>query len=237
MDNQPVFNNKIPWVFYIAGLILGLALTFAATWADLEAAFYGFDRVGGERLGSLNCPILMGANETSSFSIAITNSTERKVSPTIKTDVSTRAVPASTFNPITVEAGETKKMEWAIGPENIDLGRFIFVRAWMYAGYPLKDRENTCGVLVLPIPGSGTAYTWGITVLSILGMGSGLYLINRSQKLNARKKMEFVRLMFMTVIVAAGLIVSFSGVWLLAILLLAVALLMCVISLGSMVRA
>ncbi|MCQ3936551.1 MAG: hypothetical protein DPW18_05820 [Chloroflexi bacterium] len=230
MKNQAQ-KKSLYLTFYIAGVVFGLALTLAATWADLEAAFYGFDHTGGDRMNTLQCPILMGADETGSFSVEITNTTDRSLSPTIKTDVSTARAPVSTYNPIKLEAGETRRLEWTIGPENVDLGRFILVRAWMYAAYPIKDKENTCGVMVLPLPGSGMVYTWGVVALSLLGMGGGLFLLRKAQS-PERGGMDLSRMGALAVIVIAGLVISFMGNWLAGVLVLVLSLLISVISIG-----
>ena len=78
-------------LFYI-GALLGLTLTALAAWADLEAAAYGFDHTGGEGLSALSCPILMTANETGTFSVKVTNPTQGKLSPSIKTDITMHLV-------------------------------------------------------------------------------------------------------------------------------------------------
>jgi hypothetical protein len=50
---------------------------------------------------------------------------------------------------------ESATLTKKIGAENVDLDRFIFVKALMYAAYPLPDQEATCGVFILPMRGSG----------------------------------------------------------------------------------
>jgi hypothetical protein len=90
-------KTTLSFILYVVGLIAGLALTLMATWGDLEAAFYGFDRTGGLRLSSMSCPIVMNDTETSSFTIKINNSSDRNLSPSVKTDVSSRIAPISSY--------------------------------------------------------------------------------------------------------------------------------------------
>lgn len=223
------------FIIYLIGIVAGLALTLIATWGDLEAAFYGFDRTGGLRLSSLSCPILMSNTETSNFSIKIKNSTDKKVSPSVKTDISSPIAPISSYENILLEPGETKKLEYALTPENIDLNRFIFARAWVYASYPLPDREATCGVLILPIPVRGSVITWGLVLLSILGMGVGLYMQNQVDG-QERGDWKFSRSGLIAIIVVFGLLVSYLGVWLFGVLTLVLALLLSVISIGHSIK-
>lgn len=228
-------KNIFSFTIYLVGIIAGLALTLIATWGDLEAAFYGFDRTGGLRLSSLSCPILMSNTETSSFSIKIKNSADRTLSPSVKVDVSSLIAPISNYESILLEVGETKKLSWEIGPENIDLNRFIFARAWVYASYPLRDREATCGVLVLPLPVSGNIVTWILTLLSLLGMGIGLYMQKQAEGQNG-SGMHAQRFVLLAGIVLIGLISAYLGNWLLGVLTVALASLVSVISITHSVK-
>jgi len=229
MQNQTSRTN-VYFIMYVIGALLGLTLTVLATWADVEAAFYGFARTGGNQMNTMSCPLLMTSHETSTFSITVSNRTDGNLAPSVKADISTRTAPISSYEPIQLAPGETKKMEWSIGPENQDLGRFIFARAWVYAAYPQPDLENTCGIFILPLPGSGTFYAWAMIVLSLAGMAYGLY--------GFRKSSPNVALpVFLAVTVIAGLLINFTGIWLAAVLVLVVSLLVSVIALGQAVRS
>ena len=234
MENQKR-KKSFYFILYLVGVIAGLGLTLLATWGDLEAAFYGFDRVGSLRLSSLSCPILMSANETSSFSIKIKNSLDRKLAPSIKTDVSSSIVPITTYESTVLQPGETKKMEWAIGPENIDLGRFIFIRVWTYASYPQPDRESTCGVVIHPFGINGNIFTWGFVALSILGGGLGLYGMKQIDESNG-SGMKMSRTTLLAIVALIGLVNSFIGIWLIGVVILALALLISVVSAGFSVK-
>lgn len=229
------FLNGIPYlILFILGVTAGVLFTLLATWADLEASYYGFDRTGGARLSSLSCPILMTRTETTNLSIRLSNSTEKKVSPSIKVDLSSPITPFSSIEEAILEPGESKRLSWQIGPENIDLGRFVFARVWTYAAYPLKDQEATCGVFVLSLPGRGIFYAWGLVLLSLLGMGLGL-LGMRQQKDPARNA-DFERASFLSLVTTLGLFVSYMGWWLAGVLVIVLAFLVIVISIGYSIR-
>lgn len=228
-------KNIFSFTIYLVGIIAGLALTLIATWGDLEASFYGFDRTGGVRLSSLSCPILINTSETSSFSIKVKNSTDRSLSPSVKTDVSSPIATISSYESIVLAPGETKKMEFALTPENIDLNRFIFARAWVYASYPLPDRESTCGILVLPLPIRGSIVTWSLLLLSLLGMGIGVYMQKQVEG-QMGSGMRVPRYAFLAILVVIGLIASYMGIWLMGVVMLALALLVSVISIGHSIK-
>ncbi|MBL8050238.1 MAG: hypothetical protein JNM46_03370 [Anaerolineales bacterium] len=223
------------FILYLIGVIAGLSVTLLATWGDLEAAFYGFDRVGGSRMSSLSCPILMSDNETSSFSIKINNSLDRNLAPSVKIDISAPSAPISSYESVLLLPGESKKLEWQIGPENIDLGRFIFARVWTYAAYPQPDREGTCGIVIYPFQISGKILTSILVALSLFGTGIGLYGLKQSGSLEG-SGMKTSRYNLVAIIMFVGLINSFIGIWLIGVLVLAVSLLLGVISAGFSVK-
>lgn len=228
---KQTFGTPFFIAFFIFGAFLGLALVFFATWGDLESAFYGFDRTGGEPFSTLRCPVLMTATETSSFSVKVTNNTGKKINPSLIADISTPILMDVSNTPFPLMPGETKSMKWNIGPQNIDLERFIFVRAWLHGGFPMPDKESTCGVYILFLPGKGVYYTWGMIVLGLLGMGGGLFAL-RKVPVPERGGGTVGRLSVLAVIILIGLLVTYTGFWLGGVVDLVFAFLMIMISLG-----
>jgi hypothetical protein len=238
---EAIMENNKPKIylflaFHIVGALLGLTLTLLATWADLESVYYAYDFRASAQFSGMNCPILMSANETNSFSAKITNTTDKKLSPSIKTEISSRLLPVSSLEFVELEPGESKTLEWTIGPENIDLKYFIFAKVLVYASYPIPNREATCGVFIVDLPTNGTVITWAMVVLSLLGMGSGLYGLNRFQG-RTQSGADVPRpIVFLSIVVIAGLITSFMGWWMPGVLIIAVTLLFIGIALGIIIN-
>ena len=229
--NKQTSKTHIYMALYIFGAFLGLLLIFLSTWADLESSFYGFDRTGGSPFTTLRCPVIMTPTETSSFSVRVTNTADRRIAPSLIADISTPLVMNASTENLTLEPGESRRLSWAVGPENIDLKRFIFARAWLHAAYPLPDRESTCGIYILFLPGKGIYYTWGAVFLSIFGMGYGLYMMRREE--NPEKDNDVIsRLTLLAAIVLIGFVFVYTGFWLGGILILVLAFLLVVISIG-----
>lgn len=229
------FKKPISIAAFLLGALGGLTLIFFATWADLESTFYGFDNTGGEPLGALSCPIFMTKTETSSFSVKVVNETEKQIFPSVVTNVSTPATMEKNNDPLTLESGAAQTLTWEIGPQNIDLGRFIFVRAWVRGGYPMKDKENTCGVYILPLAGKGIYYSWGLALICLLGLGIGLYGVYQSQSPARRGHGVFTQLLFFTVVIVIGLISVHISFWLLGVLTLVVSILLTLLFAGASV--
>ena len=222
-------------VLYTLGALISLTLAVISTWTDLEAAFYGFARRGSHPLQSLRCPVFLNTNETGIVSVKISNTTERKLSPSVRAEFSTATVSVSTLESVELAPGESKTVEWTIGPDNIDLKRFIFSSVYTFASYPLRDRESTCGTFVVNLPIPGGVILWLMIVLGLGGMGGGLFLLNQSKPLSDRLEKTLRPLTFLTIVIGLALLVSLAGLWVQAVLLLAVTLITLVIVVNYLV--
>lgn len=234
MQNQSKSYNQF-FIMFAFGVLSGLVLITLATWADLEAAYYGFSRRASTPLSGFSCPVLMTATETNTVSLKLKNTTDGKISPTILVETSSPVAAFETTENLELAAGESTIAEWAVGPENLDLKRFIFAKALVYSSYPFPDRETTCGIYVLNLPGNGTIFTWGLVILSLLGMGIGLYGVHQFQGPVKRGADTFKQLLFLAIVVLFGFLSIYIGSWLLGILVLVVSILFVFISTGIVV--
>jgi hypothetical protein len=221
MNNPESSTNRF-LLLYIVGALLTLSVAVIATWSDLEAAFYGFDRRGSPPLQTLRCPVLLNSNETGVVSVKVSNPTDRKLSPAIRAEFSTPAIPLASLESVELGPGESKTVDWTIGPENIDLKRFIFSSAYVYASYPLPDREATCGTFVMDLPIPGSVMLYLVILLGLAGMGGSWFMLKRSQMQSNRLEKTLRPLTFLTIVLVLLLAVSLAGWWVQAVLLLTV---------------
>jgi len=219
---------------YIVGAIIGLYLVVVSAWADMEAAFYGFSRLADMGLDGFSCPVLMTRDETSSVSLKVSNTTDNSISPVIKTEISTSMVIQEFQESLELAPGESKKLSWSVGPENIDLGNFIFAKTLMFSAYPFPNRETTCGIFIVDLPGNGWVILSILLVLSLLGMGWGLYEMNKVNDATKWVTGHVRPMAFLSFMIVLGFVASFLGGWVPSILILAIIVLMIVILLGSL---
>lgn len=219
---------------FLLGTALGLFLIVTATWADMESTFYGFDRLASAGLGGFNCPAWMTREETREIALNISNTTEGPINPSVKAEISTPVLQEEFVEHIQLAPGESKKLQWVVGPENIDLRHFIFAKVLVYSAYPLPSRETTCGIYIIDLPGSSKVILPILVGVSLLGMGWGMYRMNKWGQSNIWLSKNIRSLSFLTLLVALGVIVALTSAWMLSVLLLALALLMIMILLSAL---
>jgi hypothetical protein len=218
---------------YVIGAATGLFLILTVTWADMEAASYGFSRLADPGLDGFNCPTWMTREETSRIALNISNTTDGPIRPAVRTMISTPIIHKESVENVLLAPGESKKLEWEVGAGNIDLKHFIFAKAVVYAAYPLPSRETTCGIYIIDLPGRGGVILPVLIGLSLLGLGWGLYGIRKwgHPKGWLSKNNRF--LTFLAVLVGLGFVASLMSGWLPGVIVLVLVLLVITIQIGS----
>lgn len=152
MKNNNFSSPRTSLLIFTLGIILTATLAAGLVWAGLEAEFYGFDKLGDDRIENLSCPPLMTQNETTVIRASFRNPTDKDIQPMVRADISTRSVTHSERELLPIAVGQTETVEWDISSENVDLGRFVFARVYRYPTYQLRMAQATCGILVLDVP-------------------------------------------------------------------------------------
>ena len=218
-------KSALLYIVFSASYLLGLMLIGIAAWGDYESTSYGFPRRANTQLGGLYCPILMTRNETATIALRVTNSTDQLRHPSIRTEFSAQFDRPSSIDSVDLAPGETKQLEWTVGPENVDLGNFILASVQVYAFYPIPTSQSTCGIFIVDLPGRGMTIYIALSVVSLIGLGWGLYSIRRSGFSNGRMANIRSALFLLTGLIVAGFILSFLGAWLPSAVVLVVAVL------------
>lgn len=219
---------------YGIGAAAGLFLIVVSTWADFESSSYDFPRLASAGLAGLHCPILMTPDETSQISLDVSNPTGNRISPSIRTQISTPLLPEEFLEDVQLTPGETKRLEWTVDNANMDMGYFIFAKVLLFSAYPIPSREATCGILILDLPGTGKMIVPILAGLSLIGMVWGLHSISRFSTSEAWLKKHRSTMSFLSILIGLGLIFSFRGGWIPSLLVLVVSLLLIIILLSSL---
>jgi hypothetical protein len=204
---------------FVVGIFLGIALSAIAVWGDLEASLFDTSIRGDEAL-AIKCPVMLTTKEEAgTVSAAFTNSLSRPVTFTIRTNISQGYVTLikKINSKLHLAPGETQILKWPVNPDDAAYGRFILVRVYRSAKYPLPSRDGACGILVVDLPYlSGNQIFAFILATSLLGMGGGLGLWVVVNRPLSRPKRDVARAMgVLAGCVLGGMIASLSGRWLL----------------------
>ena len=217
---------------YLFGILLGMSLAVMATWADFEAAFYGFSKRAQVPFSGLSCPILMTRDETQTVRVKFTNTSGQPVTPSIQTELSTTLEPDAKLEFFDLAPGESLQVERTINVENIDLGRFVFAKALVFSAYPIPDQENTCGVYILSTHGNGTVILIVASIVSVISIAAGSFLLSRDSLPLKRMRPLF----FIALVTVLAMFFSFLGWWIQASLMLTLVILTIFITVSILIR-
>ncbi|HKY52882.1 MAG TPA: hypothetical protein VJM08_01200 [Anaerolineales bacterium] len=200
-------------LFYILAVITGLFLIMISTWGDMEADSYGFPRRANAPLNGLACPMLLTRNETGVIALNVSNPTDRLLHPSARTEISAAFEPEVSVESFELAPGASKRLAWSLKPENIVLGNFILANVQVYATYPIPNREKTCGILVMDLPGTGNMIVTALAIFTAIGLAFGLYSMSKSGLPKAKGSNIWNGILFLSVLIVTGLIFSFIGSW------------------------
>jgi hypothetical protein len=106
----------------------------------------------------------------------------------------------------------------------------------VYASYPIPNREATCGTFIMDLPMGGTAFLILMVTLSLTGIGSGLYMLNRINQRSERTEMNLRPMYFLAILILTALIVSFMGWWIQSIVMIVISVLTAVVLLNLILK-
>jgi len=216
-------------VLFWVGVLLGMALAAGAVWADIEATFYGFSKMGDKPL-NLRCPIFVTAAEPGEIASSFKNPTEKQMQIMARTDVSGHGGIRTANTTVTLAPGEKKELRWPVTSEDVNLGFFILAKVSSFPAYPFPFRESMCGMLFIRTTAlSGNQIFVLLVVASLVSMAAGLVLWQVSNKpLRGRTISATWAMRVLAAIVVIGMFVAFQGWWAVGIITIVLMVLMIV---------
>jgi hypothetical protein len=220
------FRVSSIFIFSI-GILLGLSLTAAAVWGDIEAHWFDatLSRLREVRLTTLRCPVMITANETGIVSAAFKNPLDRPVELKIRTHVSQYLTLMREENSsLHLEPGKTQKLRWKVTSDDVLYEHLILVKVLQLHRNSFPMRLGSCGILVVDLPFlTGNQIVALTLTCSLLGMIGGLVLWIASNRPIIERKLRKARAMGMMAIgVVVGLAASLPGWWMAGLLALAI---------------
>jgi hypothetical protein len=215
-ESKKKLYRRLGIILFIAGSLVGLVLFVLLNWAYFEAYFYfGYAAPADKTLTSLHCPLLMTTSDQGEVSIRISNDSDRDLEPPVRIELSYMGAATSDKVGYALKAGETRLINWPVSSEQMVFGHLVMARAYVYRVYTLPSYVDTCGTVMLDLPGlSGTA-VFVIAMLFItacMSAGWALWLMGTRPTKTEWLVMTRAMVLF-TIAVVLGLLGGLLGWW------------------------
>jgi hypothetical protein len=188
---------------------------------------YGFIKFNYPRLYSLSCQVLMPTQDREPVKIRLHNTLTRELSYFVEAQFSSPSLWETDDQRLVLQPGESRKLAWEVGKENVDLGFFIFARVFTSATTAHGMLESTCGTLVLNLPFKGGPTIYYAMILAVvISMAIGLWLwFHYRDRSQPPSSIYSSWMIFISAVVIIGIASSFFNFWFVAIVMILLALL------------
>ena len=221
MQNKKKLFRNLGIIFFYTGILVGMVIFILMNWANFEAYFYfGYFPPADKTLTTLRCPLLMTPSDIEAVTINITNDTDRDLSPLIRTEISSLGTTRSEEANYLLAAGETSKLSWTVTSADMVFGHLVLARVYVYRVFTLPSQADTCGTVVVDLPGLTGIQLFVIALafsLACMGAGWGLWL-GGSRPLQTEGVIARRAMTIFTVIVLLGILAGCFGWWIVGVL-------------------
>ncbi|HBY08395.1 MAG TPA: hypothetical protein DEH22_11610 [Chloroflexi bacterium] len=218
-------------IIFFLGIILAFGLAGIMVWGDLEGSLFTTGIRSDSSLSSLNCPVIITENETSTISVVLKNPADKALERKMLANITEgyASLVREIHTDLTIPAGGKQKVEWKIKPEDAAFGqRVILFRVYVHPHASHPSLGANCGVVKLGVQGlTGKQIFVASTLLSLSFLAIGAVLIQKSH-LPVRSRVCSTANCLYTlagILIVAG-IMSYFGLWALGLVALVVAVLL-----------
>lgn len=230
MHKNQRFIKIIGILLFSVGLVMAFTLSSVMVWGDLEASLFTSGLRADENLSTLRCPIVITTSETGTITAELSNPSTRTVDRYLIANISEgyASLVREVRTNLPIPPQGKQKVEWKIYPEDAAFEeRVILFRVYINPRHPNPSLGGNCGVVRIDLNGlTGGQIVGSSAFLAFASIGSGIALLefdNRRTKNRSRKTLNNGYALTGILIVAG--ILSYLGMWVLGIALLAVAVL------------
>jgi hypothetical protein len=210
-------KRKLSVILFIVGIFTGFIFNVFVVWANFEASLWNLAPNRDSALDGLRCPLVITQSETATITILYRNPLEREINPVIRTTISERLVSLEREESTRPEIapGETARIEYTVKGSEAVWNRFILVRVNALPQFSLPARNGSCGIFVMNIPWiSGGVIVFAVIFVSVVGVGSGLWLWRRIHNpLEGQPRVAFQAMIFLSVAVLGGILLELFSFW------------------------
>jgi hypothetical protein len=225
---------------FILSTLLGFALNTVTIYADLEgSAFWEIADVASfdstietdGRLGRLQCPVVMGIQESHTVTLRVKNPRDYPINPLVAATFSlpNQLEVAREEQELQLAPHEAVKISWQVNNSNLLYRRFIFVRVFLQQSkYHPPSITRHCGILMVNFGKlDGNQIIGLVSGISLVGMTAGILLWRTFSVSRTRRDIRgFGVMAWLTGITGLNILANLAGWMVIAGLLLILTLLM-----------
>jgi hypothetical protein len=138
-------------LLFLAGILIGLALSGAYTWSEIEARAYS--SFSGDARLRLNCPLMLSSEESGVVRAEIINLIDKNIEPVITVQISHGKVPREIKQTLSLVPLESKTLEWNVDYSDAIFERLILVNVFQSRYSENPSRWGSCGILIFSLFG------------------------------------------------------------------------------------
>jgi hypothetical protein len=216
MQGKKKLFRTLGVIFFYTGVLVGTVLFVLMNWAYFEAYFFfGYSAPSDKTLTTLRCPLFMTTAETGAVTTSITNTSDRDLDVLIRTEISYYGAARSERVSYAFAAGENRKLSWTVSSDDMVFGHLVMARVFVYGAYTLPSRSNTCGTVMVNVPGLTGIQLFVIMLavsLACMATGWGLWL-SGSRPMQAGGAIATRAMVIFTGLVLPGILAGIIGWW------------------------
>jgi hypothetical protein len=136
---------------FLAGVVIGLALSATVAWAYSEAAAYS--SYNGDASLKLKCPLMISPDESGVVRAEVINLIDEDIKPVVTAQISHGKLPREVSQTLLLSTGETKTVEWNIDSSDVIFERLILINVLQSRYSDNPSRSGSCGILIFSMFG------------------------------------------------------------------------------------
>ncbi|HXQ37265.1 MAG TPA: hypothetical protein VN843_24865, partial [Anaerolineales bacterium] len=147
-------------LLFLAGVLIGLALSGAVAWGESEASVYSsFNADASLRL---TCPLMLSQEESGVVRAEVMNLINEDIKPVVHAEISHGKVPRDDRQTLLLSSRETETVEWTVDSTDVIFERLILINVLQarYGNNP--SRSGSCGILVFSLFGLSGMQTFAL---------------------------------------------------------------------------
>jgi hypothetical protein len=166
MNFRTLIGSGFSLLFFLAGILLEIAISGSVLWGELEARLYISSSVNsGLRV---KCPHILSFNETGIIKASIINTLDQEVQPMVTAEISRNGGTQQVSQALTLAPHESKTIQWKVDASNILFGRLILISILQGKYDDLPARQGYCGILLVSLFGMNGRETFTLLCLTSL---------------------------------------------------------------------